>query len=53
MLEKLTELRDFRMNDCYHSNNDYNHFTSKTILFIKEIMKKRRNSAPEQSLYQC
>jgi hypothetical protein len=41
------DLRDFRMNHCYHSNNDYNHFTTKTILFIKENIKKRRSNAPK------
>ncbi|KTF08067.1 hypothetical protein MGSAQ_000435 [marine sediment metagenome] len=40
MSEIFKELRDFRMNDCTHSNNDYNHFTFKTILFIKDNHKK-------------
>ncbi len=28
------------MSDCYHSNNDYNHFIHEFILFIKENIKK-------------
>lgn len=32
------QMQDFRMNDCYHSNNDYNHFKLKTILFFKETI---------------
>ena len=39
------------MNDCYHSNNDYNPCIYLTILFIKDFS-KRGVTMPQQSRYQ-
>tara|TARA_E500000331_G_C17096789_1_gene643561 strand:- start:114 stop:422 length:309 start_codon:yes stop_codon:yes gene_type:complete len=39
------------MNDCYHSNNDYNPCIYLNILFIKDFS-KRGAVMPQQSRYQ-
>lgn len=51
MLEIFKDLWDFRMNDCYYLNNDYNYFMIKIIFFIKEIIKKRCNNVLIELLY--